>query len=108
MGKSNIRELESRFMILIAHLLKWQFQPDKQSSSWRGSINEKRVQILRLLKKTPSIKRELNNAINDSYADALFLASDKTSLPEITFPQNCPYTIEQLLDKAFYPNSNAF
>ncbi len=105
MGKSNIRELESRFMILIAHLLKWQFQLDKQSSSWRGSINEQRVQILRLLKKTPSLRRELNNAINDSYSDALFLASDETSLPEITFPQNCPYTIEQLLDKTFYPNA---
>jgi hypothetical protein len=105
MGKSNIRELESRFVILIAHLLKWQFQLDKQSSSWRGSINEQRVQILRLLKKTPSLRRELNNAISDSYSDALFLASDETGLPEITFPQNCPYTIEQLLDKTFYPNA---
>jgi len=53
MGKSNIRELESRFVILIAHLLKWQLQPEKQSSSWRGLISEQRVQILRLLKKRP-------------------------------------------------------
>ncbi len=106
MGKSNIRELESRFVILIAHLLKWQFQPDKQGSSWRGSISEQRIQILRLLKKTPSLKRELNNAINDSYSDALFLASDETGFSETTFPQNCPYSIEQLLDKTFYPTSN--
>lgn len=49
MGKSNVRELESRFIILIAHLLKWQFQSDKRSSSWRGLIVEQRVRSLRLL-----------------------------------------------------------
>lgn len=105
MGKSNIRELESRFVILIAHLLKWQFQPDKQSSSWRGSISEQRVQLLRLLKKVPSLKRHLANAVMDAYPDAVFLASDETGLPENVFPQSCSYTIEQLLDKTFYPDS---
>ncbi len=106
MGKSNVRELESRFIILIAHLLKWQFQVDKQSSSWRGSITEQRVQILRLLKKIPSLKRNLQDAVSDAYSDALFLASDETGLAEKSFPQTCPYTIEQLLDKMFYPISN--
>jgi hypothetical protein len=105
MGKSNIRELESRFVILIAHLLKWQFQPDKQSSSWHGSIDEQRVQLSRLLRKIPSLKRELQNAISDSYPDALYLAIKETKLSQSTFPQTCSYTIEQLLDKNFYPNA---
>ncbi len=105
MGKSNIRELESRFVILIAHLLKWQFQPDNQSSIWRGFISEQRVQLLRLLKKVPSLKRHLANAVMDAYPDAVFLASDETGLPENVFPQSCSYTIEQLLDKTFYPDS---
>jgi hypothetical protein len=103
MGKSNVRELESRLMILIAHLLKWQFQPEKQSSSWRGSINEQRLQLLRLLSKVPSLKRQLQNAVEDVYGDSVFLASDETNLPKSHFPQACPYSMEQLLDKAFYP-----
>lgn len=103
MGKSNLRELESRFVILIAHLLKWQFQPTGQSNSWRSSISEQRVQLLRLLRKTPSLKRELENAIADAYSDALELAIDETGLAETTFPQQCPYSVTELLDKQFYP-----
>jgi len=103
MGKSHLRELESRFIILIAHLLKWQFQPNQQSSSWRGSINEQRLQLSRLLRKTPSLKSELTHAVTEVYRDALELAIDDTGLAASTFPTTCPYSIEQLLDKTFYP-----
>jgi hypothetical protein len=103
MGKSNLRELESRFIILIAHLLKWQFQPNQQSSSWRDSINEQRLQLSRLLRKTPSLKRELINTVTEVYLDALELATDDTGLAMSIFPTTCPYSIEQLLDKTFYP-----
>ncbi len=103
MGKSHLRELESRFIILIAHLLKWQFQPNQQSSSWRGSINEQRLQLSRLLRKTPSLKPEVTHAVTEVYQDALELAIDDTGLAASTFPTTCPYSIEQLLDKTFYP-----
>jgi hypothetical protein len=105
MGKSNLRELESRLVILIAHLLKWQFQPDQQNSSWRGSINEQRIQISRLLRKVPSLKREIPNAIIDAYSDALMLAVKDTKLSNSIYPQTCPYTIEQLFDADFYPEN---
>jgi hypothetical protein len=105
MGKSNLRELESRFIILIAHLLKWQFQSDRQSSSWRGSIREQRAQLLHLLKKTPSLKRETDHAIANAYPDALEIAVDETGLAESHFPEKCPYSVEQLLDKLFYPEN---
>ena len=114
MGKSNVRELESRFIILIAHLLKWQFQltslsiqwQDFEGKSWRNTIIEQRVRILRLLRKIPSLKHELNNAVADAYPDALSLASKETKLSEATFPATCPYTIAQLLDDNFYPNNS--
>jgi len=107
MGKSNLRELESRLIILIAHLLKWQFQPNQQSSSWRGSINEQRLQLSRLLRKTPSLKRELTHTVAEVYLDALELATDDTGLAAATFPTTCPYSIEQLLDKTFYPSNTS-
>lgn len=103
MGKSNIRELESRFVVLIAHLLKWQFQPNKRSNSWLGSIVEQRIQLLRLLRKSPSLKRELQNSVADAYADAVLVASDETGIAEKNFPNTCPYNMEQLLNREFYP-----
>jgi hypothetical protein len=102
-GKSNWRELSNRFVILIAHLLKWHFQTEQHSSNWRGSIIEQRIQIIRLLRKVPSLKREVPNAILDAYPDALEIAIDETGLPTSTFPKTCPYSIEQLLDKQFFP-----
>ena len=42
MGKNERRELKSRLVILIMHLLKWQIQPERQSNSWRATIETQR------------------------------------------------------------------
>ena len=34
-GKSEQRELANRMAILLAHLLKWQYQPDRRGASWQ-------------------------------------------------------------------------
>jgi hypothetical protein len=104
MAKRDIRELVSRFMILIAHLLKWQFQPANRSSSWNGSICEQRIRIVKQLKESPSLKNQLTDAIQSAYSDALKIAVKETALAIKTFPSTCQYSIEQLLDEDFYPN----
>ena len=38
MGKSQQRALENRFIVLIAHLLKWKYQPERQAVSWKATI----------------------------------------------------------------------
>lgn len=111
MGKSHLRELENRFIVLIAHLLKWQYQYQQlqeqwkifTGGSWRGSIIEQRTKMIKLLKQNPSLKKELNHAIANAYPDALEIAINETDLSESTFPKVCPYSVEQLLDKQFYP-----
>jgi hypothetical protein len=105
MGKSNKRELKSRLIVLIAHLLKWQCQAEQRSTSWQSTINEQRRQLFFLLKEMPSLKSSFDDAITEIYSDALEWASDETKLPENTFPSECPYSKEQLLDKNFYPNN---
>ncbi len=112
MGKSNLRELESRLVILMAHLLKWQFQLKQLSelwekfkgSSWQQSIIEQRYKINRLLKENPSLKSHIQDAMVNAYPDAIELATRETQLPSSTFPNKCPYTIEQLLNDDFYPD----
>jgi len=112
MANRDRNELVSHFVILIAHLLKWQFQLNQlterwgefKGSSWRASIIEQRYRVKDQLESIPSLKRSLEEAVIKAYPKAVSLAIDETGLSKKTFPQTCPYTIEQLLNKTFYPN----
>jgi hypothetical protein len=44
-GKSEQRELVNRMAVLLAHLLKWQFQPDRRGASWMRTIDAQRADI---------------------------------------------------------------
>lgn len=103
MGKRDKRELKNRLLVLIAHLLKWQYQAEGRGTSWESSINEQRRQLLLLLKDMPSLKNSMDSAIMEIYADAVDWASDETKMPQTVFPAQCLFTQEQLLDKKFYP-----
>ena len=113
MGKSERRELESRLLILIAHLLKWEYQyhtlserwREFKGDSWRETIVEQRKQLAVLLRQSPGLKSVLAETILSAYPDALDLASKETGLPPETFPAHCPYSAEQLLKDDFYPVS---
>ena len=113
MGKSNLHELDSRFTVLIAHLLKWEYQLNQlqnqwksyTGNSWKNTIIEQRVQVAKLLRKNPNLKRFLSETIVDAYPDALKITVKETGLSKSIFPSECPYTIEQLLDEDFYPES---
>ncbi|BAP55362.1 hypothetical protein THII_1065 [Thioploca ingrica] len=105
MAKRDKRELTSRLMILMAHLLKWQFQPNKQSGSWQSSIDEQRIQIIEQLEESPSLKNTLHEGIGRAYPKAVTLAAKETGLSLEIFPKECPYRIEQLLDDDFYPEN---
>jgi hypothetical protein len=111
MGASERNELANRFEVLLAHLLKWQFQYRQLSERWRefkgdswnNTIKEQRRRIERLLRKTPGLKSEVQGVIAHAYQDAREDAADETGLPLETFPATCPYSQAQILDKYFYP-----
>jgi len=111
MSRNNLRELESRFIILLAHLLKWQFQlallvtqwKELEGKSWRNTIIEQRTQLLFLLRKVPSLKSSLQDSVAEAYPEAVKLATKETNLPSSTFPAQCSYTVEQILDDDFFP-----
>jgi hypothetical protein len=58
---------------------------------------------LRLLEKNPSLHPYLPEALEIAYQDALDLAVRETSMSYKTFPQECPYSLEQGLDFEFFP-----
>jgi hypothetical protein len=104
-GKSEKRELASRMTVLLTHLLKWQYQAIRRGTSWQRTIREQRKIILIELADTPSLKGLLNdtNWNFKIWADAVAKASEETSLNSSIFPESCPWTPEQILDQAFYP-----
>jgi len=106
MGAKERRELMNRLDILLAHLLKWEHQPDHRTSSWDGTIREQRRQIAREIKLSPSLKPFLPEALAEVYPDAVERAGYETGLAEHLFPRGCPYSLEQILDKTFYPGEN--
>jgi len=83
--------------------LKWQFQADHRSSSWKGTIVEQRQQIRQLLETSPSLKHRLEDKVAKAYENAVEYAAAETGIPESYFPQTCQYPLEQALDKSFYP-----
>jgi len=103
LGRKERQELRNRLGILLGHLLKWQFQPDKRTNSWLGTIREQRVQIKFLLQDSPSLKSYLNQVLPDAYELGLALAIRETKIGEQIFPEVCPYTLEQTLDPQFLP-----
>lgn len=98
------RELYRRLRVLLAHLLKWQYQPSARSGSWIGTIRTQRQDIAKLFKDNPSLKRYLPEELRDAYSDAVELAAAETGKPIEAFPADCPFTIEQVLSKEFWPS----
>jgi hypothetical protein len=105
MGRRERNELVNRVIILIAHLLKWQYQPAHRASSWRGSIVEQRVQIRRELRLSPSRIPFFDEAMQLAYPDAVHIATKETGLPLSLFPERCPYSQTQTLDDDYWPKA---
>jgi len=105
MGKSQQRALESRLEILLMHLLKWQFQASRIGPSWKYTIREQRKRIDDHLKKNPSLKARIPEALETAYGYALMGAAEETGIQESSFPTQCPWTFEQVLDPSFWPAS---
>ena len=109
MGRSEKRELESRMIILVMHLLKWTFQPNYQSRSWANTINEQRRRIGRVVKDSPSLKNSLNDTewFNDIWQSALYQAVSETGLDIKIFPEQPIWTTQQILVDDFFPHHDS-
>jgi hypothetical protein len=105
MGKSEARELDSRLEELLLHLLKWQYQ--RQGRSWLNSINKQRIGIEKVLDENPSLKHELEPRFQRSYHYARRYAASETQLPLTTFPEQCGYSLQEVLNSDFLPISES-
>ena len=107
LGRADRRAIKRHLTKLLLHLLKWQHQPRKRSASWRFSISNARYEIEDLLKDSPSLERYLQNQIADRYDRARNAAASETGLSLESFPEDCPFEAEQLLDLDFIPGKDS-
>lgn len=104
MGRSEKQALESNLIVVLLHLLKYQYQRDKRSNSWLSSIYEHRRRLNKALKNSPSLKPYYTEVFEECYQDARQEAALETGLALETFPAVCPFTPEAALDRDFLPN----
>lgn len=91
--------------VLLSHLLRWLHQPGQRSSCWSRSLKEQRNAIASALRQTPSLKASLSDAdwLAGVWADAVTKAVDETGLD--SFPEDCPWTMAQVLTEEFFPEA---
>jgi hypothetical protein len=105
LGKEQAEKLESACRVLLWHLLKWRYQPDQRSGSWRATIVEQRKRIAKNLRRSPGLKPKRTALFAEAYADACDLAVAETGLEVATFPDVCEWTMEQACDERFWPDA---
>jgi hypothetical protein len=103
MGASERRELIHRLAVLMAHLLKWQFQPELRSNRWRNTMAVQRFDVQELLEDNPSLAASLNERMEKAYQKSVMLAVRETGLSKSIFPVACPFSAEQLLREEYGP-----
>lgn len=104
LGRSLERELRSRYVVLLLHLLKWRHQPGFRCGSWRLSVTNQRREIARLLRKNPGLKGRAADEFADAYEPARSKAASETGFALATFPELCPFSREQVENEGFWPD----
>ncbi|MBU2766656.1 DUF29 domain-containing protein [Acidithiobacillus ferrivorans] len=106
MGASQRRELKNRMRVLLMHLIKWQWQPERRGVSWGSTIDVQRYELFDLLDASPSLKRAVASVVCDVWPQARKEAAKETDLSPDVFPEFCPWDTEkQILMADWMPDS---
>jgi hypothetical protein len=102
-AKTEQRELGHRLQVLIAHLLKWKFQPSHRGKSWKATIRAQRIEIRYALSKMPSLKRAFDDEewLNLVWMHAVALAQRET---ELEYPEQWIWALGEILSDDFWPD----
>jgi hypothetical protein len=101
------RAVRSQLRLILSHLLTWVYQPARRTDSWRSTIANGRVLVQEDLEDLPSLAPELKTLAAWAYPRARRDAAQETGLPLATFPEVCPWAIEQVLAEDFWPEASS-
>jgi hypothetical protein len=103
LGRSERSAVKSLLLQIIIHLMLyqfWQSEREQNANHWAGEIITFRVQLEDKL--TINLRNYLENELLKIYQNALLIVQKKTQLNSL--PEQCPYSLQQLLDKNWFPN----
>ena len=104
MGRREKHSIRGYLFNVMLHLLKWRYQPERRETSWELSLINGRDQLNDLAKDSPSLRPLLPALVADLYPRVRRNMAGETGLPLATFPDQCPFTVEQVLDAEYWPD----
>jgi hypothetical protein len=99
LGINDFRALISAVRVVVVHMLKWDYQPERRSRRWRNSIHEHRRRVADSIESSPSYKSRQGEALERAYQQALFELERETTIPRERFPQECPYCWDEMMSR---------
>jgi len=104
LGIHEKKAVQSNLVVVLKHLLKYQYQQRRRSRSWLSSIAEHRRRLRNDLATSPSLSPYARECFEQCYQDGRRQALIETGLSSGELPEASPYTIEQALDPEFRPD----
>ena len=105
-GRGEQRELTSRMGLLIGHLLKWAYQPERRGARWEKTIRAQRKDLLYLLDESPSLRGKLTDPrwVDVAWSKGVALAVGETGLD--CFPDACVWSLtDEVLNGDWWPEA---
>ena len=94
-------KLDSILRVLVMHMLKWDQQPEYRTPSWVYSIREQRRRYEHLMEENPGLKPRRDEALHRMFPISRNWAAAETHYEVSEFPDTCPYTWDDLLERPF-------
>lgn len=106
LGSEQRHKVNSYLLQLLIHLLLyqyWESEKDRCRKGWEDEIDNFRVQ-LEFLWESKILYNYFLTRIDNVYLKARRRAIKKTQLSPDVFPEQCPFSIEQLIKAEFFPD----
>lgn len=103
LGRSDKHAIRSFMRNLLQHLAKWEHQPEKRKYGWKATIDEARIRIDAIIEDSPSLRDHPRETMEWAWRHGRRAAALEMRRPLESFPELCPYGIEDVLDVAFWP-----
>lgn len=104
MAARDRRELRNRFVVLLHHMLKWHYQPERRCRSWLVTILREQDEVSGFLG-AESINQYVPMLYSSAWPPAVHRAMVETGLSATAFPRENPWDVKALVYMIVVPSN---